>query len=187
MLPGVVGYEPLQQGDLDDLCGLYATINAICIVMAPNRALSDRDVRKLTRAGVRYLDNQQMFRKAFNKGMTGKLHRKLAKHMVQEAQSVTGAPLSMRRLSLVRAEADQGQLIQSIEEALQQGAAVMMGLHNTHDHFTVVVGSSTTRLYLADSDGLHWLPKRHVGPCGGTRPYRHGVCLKEMLAIGIPR
>lgn len=187
MLPGALGYHPLQQGDLDDLCGLYATMNAICIVMAPHRALSDRAVRRLTRAGVRYLDQQQMFRKAFNKGMTVKLHRKLADHLVQEARRLTGTELAMRRLNPHLTDLDHGQLIQSIEDSLIQGAAVMMGLHNMHDHFTVVVGSSASRLYLADSDGLYWLPKRHLGPFGGTRPYRHGVCLNEMLAISMPR
>lgn len=187
ILPGAVGYHPLQQGDLDDLCGLYAALNAICIVMAPVRPLSDRDVRRLMRAGVRYLDRRYVFRRAFSKGMKVKLQRKLTKHLVQEAGVLTGIPLSARKLRVDPTTSGQVRLIQAIEDSLSQGAAVVMGLQNMHDHFTVVVAVSPTRLYLADSDGLHWLPKRHLGPCGAEPPYRHAVCLKEVLAVGVCR
>jgi len=183
ILPGAVGYHTLQQGDLDDLCGLYAAINAICIVTAPVRPLSDRDVRRLMRAGVRDLDRRYVFRRAFSKGMKVKVQRKLTKHLVQQASALTGIKLSARKLRVDPTTSGQVQLIQAIEDSLNQGAAVVMGLQNMHDHFTVVVGASTARLYLADSDGLYWLPKRHLGPCGGADCYRHAVCLKEIQKI----
>lgn len=183
MLPGALAHQPLQQGDLDDLCGLYATINAICIVMAPHRPLSDREIRKLTRAGVRYLKQRQMFAKTYRNGMTAKRQRKLVRALITRITSTTGAGISVERLFQSQGKPTQEVLLDTIEDHLQRGRVVIAGLQNVHDHFTVIVGASATRLYLADSDGLHWLPKGHVGPPGGKRSFRHAIRHKELICL----
>jgi hypothetical protein len=183
ILKGAVGYEPLCQGALDGLCGVYATINAICIVLKPQRALRSKEVKWLMKSATRHLDQEQALRKAFNGGMTAKRQQRLARHLLAAVSVRIGIKLSARMLSYVQQGATQGELLQAIESSLRKGAAVVIRLQNHHNHFTVVVGCSATRLYLADSDGLHWLSKKHFGLCDDEDLYRNCVYLSEVFEI----
>ena len=183
ILSGAIGYTPVRQGDLDSLCGLYSIINAACVVSAPIRPLSRQDVGWLVKAAVQHQDHRQKFSSTFIKGMSAKRQRKLARVLVEALLQRTGVELLVRSRHLNTGSSHRVQTFEAIENSLQRGAAVMIRLRNTHNHFTVVVGCSRTRLYVADSDGLHWLSRRSFGPCDDRKTYRNCVHFADMFEI----
>ena len=69
MLPGVALCSPFAQGDLDNLCGLYAAVNAICVTSAPIRPFSPADAKHVLHAGVVYLQRRGWLSDALIDGM----------------------------------------------------------------------------------------------------------------------
>ena len=186
ILRGAVGYDPLHQGDLDGLCGLYAIINAVCIVSAPVRQLNGRDVRWLMKSGGTYHNQEQALPKVMIKGMSAKKQRKLASHLLDALCQRTGVKLVARSRPSASGGPRRLQLFRTIEDSLAEGAAVLVCLQNTHNHFTVVVGCSETRLYVADSDGLHWFLKSSFGLCEGRKTFRNCVYFSDVFEISHP-
>lgn len=54
---------PYRQSDLDSLCGLYATVNALRVALAPTRALKRREAQELFVAGLAYLNRASTLHK----------------------------------------------------------------------------------------------------------------------------
>lgn len=183
ILQGAIGYKPIQQGDLDGLCGVYAIINAACIVSAPTRPLTRLDVGWLMKSAVQHLDHKQVLANTFVRGMSAKRQRKLARFLLKGLCDRTGVDLRVRSQHSNPDDPRQTLIFEAIKNSLQQGAAVMIRLQNTHNHFTVVVGCSTSRLYVADSDGLHWLSRQSFGACEDRKTYRNCVYLADIFKI----
>jgi hypothetical protein len=182
MLAGADGFEPLQQGHLDSLCGLYAAINGIKIIRATERPLTRCEVKRLLKRGVAELDGKRAFSKSFRKGMGHRRQLKLTKRLAAYASSID-AQIVAQKMFKENDRPDQAILIDRIEVELRKGRVVVARLRNVHNHFTVIVGMSSTRFYLADSDGLQWLPKRHVGPGDAKRPFRHSLEATELYSL----
>lgn len=186
-LRGAHGYRPLQQGDLDRLCGLYAAINAIGVVLAPVRPLRASEIEDLMERGVHHLSGKQKLVDTLINGMARKRQLSLTRTLVKQVSAITGHDLVVEPLTGPQNTATRVALLQVIENSLLEGDAVIVCIENTHDHYTVVIGSSLARLTLADSDGLHWLPISHVGPCMGSVAYRHCIRSRGAVRVGVQR
>ena len=187
MLDGALGYRPWQQGNLDGLCGVYAAINAIGVVVAPLRPLRRCDARYLMKSGIRYLHRREALKKAAVEGMGVERQHKITRHLTSKGSARAGVQIEARTFTDEDAGNRRDLLFQAIEDSLERGAAVIVSLENKHDHYTVIVGYTATRFYLSDSDGLRWLSKACFGPCEGRVHYTNCVNLTEMLEVGVPR
>lgn len=182
-LKGAQGYCPIQQGGLDSLCGLYAAINAICVVLVPVRPLRASEIDDLMRRGIHHLYREQKLKDALVNGMARKRQLSLTRVLLKRAYVITGHHLVAEPFFGPHHKTSRVELLQVIESSLRGGAAVIVCLGNTYEHYTVIVGCSLARLSLADSDGLHWLPKAHVGSCRDSKTYRH--CIRSQGAFKI--
>lgn len=69
MLAGAVACQPFGQGDLVGLCGLYASLNAIRVVLQPVSPLGSRQVRRLMSRGAALLQEKGLLFGAVVEGM----------------------------------------------------------------------------------------------------------------------
>jgi|GEM_PF-3000352 len=184
ILEGAALCRPFTQGELDNLCGLYAAINAIRAVSSPTHPIGQSTAKQLLERGVSYLTHRKRLSEALIGGMGLRLQRDLAVHLTKEAAALTGTTYATRALHGKGARAGRDALFQAIEGSLRLGAAVVVCLENTFQHYTVIVGQSPTRFYLFDSDGLRWVERRSLGLCGGEgATLRH--CIRANTAFAI--
>jgi hypothetical protein len=163
MLEGAALCEPLAQGALDGLCGLYAAINAIRVVLAPERGMRRGEVKQLFEVGVMHLVERGLLEVAVTDGMEVGAQFRLTKVVAREARRLTGLKLSIKRPDLPTGAFTREGLLSVLDTGLHGGAAIIACLGHTHDRYTVIVGRSPTRYYLCDSYGLQWIDRASLG------------------------
>ncbi|MEP4529536.1 MAG: hypothetical protein ABJ050_19650 [Paracoccaceae bacterium] len=185
MLEGVALCSPYAQGDLDNLCGLYAAINAICLVSAPIRPLRHSHIEVLMAVGVGYLQRRKWLSDALIRGMTLERQRDLTEHMAEEAGRTTGLKLSTVQLFPKKPKVAKDIVINVIGKSVENGSALVVCFENTLWHYTVLSGLSLDRIYLFDSVGLHWIKRRSFGICGMGVQARHCVPLASLIEVRV--
>ena len=76
-------------------------------------------------------------------------------------------------------------VLQLLAGRIAMGSAVIACLEKTYWHYTVVSGVSASRVYLFDSDGLHWIEHRSFGICGPASQARRCVSLASLIEVGV--
>jgi len=185
MLDGVALCSPYAQGDLDNLCGLYAAVNAICLTSAPIRQFRQAEAQSLLHAGVAYLQRREWLSDALSHGMELRQQRAVTQHMAKAAEHVTdlsfiAAPL-LPRTSKLATDAT----LELLVERISAGSAVIACLENTFCHYTVISGVSSSRVSLFDSDGLRWIERRSFGICGPASKARHCISLASLIEVSV--
>jgi len=185
MLPGVALCSPFAQGDLDNLCGLYAAVNALCVTSAPIRPFSTAEAKQVLQAGIAHLQRRSGLSDALIHGMTLKRQQAVTQHMTKTAADMTeiefiAKPL-MRGMSKLTADAALGM----VASRISAGSAVIACLENTFWHYTVISGVSASRVYLFDSDGLQWIERRSFGICDRGSQLRHCVSLASLIEVSV--
>lgn len=145
--------EPLRQGDLDGLCGIYAVINAIRLVVHPVRPLRRRELKALFDCGLGSLNAKRHLRRSINGGMTNRALLRLCDDVVFEAASITGLEMFATPLFEDGKIPSDRKALQSIRRSLRDGWPVLTGLMDGYDHTSVIAGYSRTQLRLFDSSG----------------------------------
>lgn len=147
--------EPLQQGSMDNLCGLYAIVNALRLLRPP----SARHDRRLFEAGVSYLDNREWLSAVMIEGMPTRLFATLAANL----GNVEGR--AVQRMASSR----KGDMLEdAIMRAIVAGSPVVVSIDPPVDHYSVLCGYSPSRWLLFDSFGGRWL-KRSPGLYFGSK------------------
>lgn len=163
ILVGARNLEPLKQGSLDGLCGLYAIINAIRLTLYPERKLSHAQQCQLFRRGIRTYRRRRNLAKLIRSGMTERAWCELCDDLVGYANAMLGTGIAQRMvfeaLEPLRIRAALG----SIKRQIESGHPVLISLAGTYNHYTVVVGYRLGRLYLFDSGPYRWIRTRSVG------------------------
>ena len=173
-LPGP-GIQPIHQGDLDGLCGLYAAINGISLTLARSagRTLSRGELRRLFSRGVSFLANRHQLTCAVLCGFEEALWPALVETLTAKATNVMGVAIHCSRpLDLVR-QPTVDETFWLIEEAVRNRQPVLLGLDGWYDHYTVVKGCTPTYLQLFDSGNLHRLARSACGVDQEHDPKRH--------------
>lgn len=146
--------EPMVQGDLDGLCGLYSIINAIRLLepQLEEEAAVDLMGTLLAALGRRRGDA----RSVVMGGIRPRRMRRLLKTAAQFARESLGVDVSARRLSADIGRAGNLQTVQSaLAVRLATGCVAIVRLvHEDHAHWTVMRAVDGTRALLFDSDGL---------------------------------
>ena len=174
---------PRQQGDLDGLCGLYAILNALRLVLAPARPLVQAEVAALFRYGVKIVETDGALGYAATWGVSRFLFRRLIREMSGRASTDTGVAVQarwpLRKLRLV----SRAQLLAAIEAAIDQQQPVLVALSGAHSHYTVICGYSAERLTLFDSSRLRWLRRSGCGPRRDAKQWRHRIGTRSLAVL----
>lgn len=173
--------EPYRQGALDGLCGLYGLINALRLATADNTPLSKAQSKELFAAGVDFLHRKKGFREAAVAGLKARRRLALARHLAKLV-SATHCPVVIERPDY-SAWTSIDEVFGWIEESLSDGKPVVAALMGGLNHFTVIAGSTATRLELIDSDGLRFVRKSSCGLKSG----RHRIPPQGLLRIAVKR
>jgi hypothetical protein len=140
---------PYRQGELDGLCGLYATINALRLASSPAHPMPLRHAHALADIGFAYLNKRKKLQRAVSEGMGSRLRMKLARHLITHANTLSLQTYQMRELDIAP-----DTYAQTIEAEIMAQRPVCTTLNGALDHFTVICGFSQTQYHLFDSDGL---------------------------------
>jgi hypothetical protein len=174
----------MAQGALDGLCGLYAAINAIQVVVAPERLLRRAGVRHLFEAGIRHLARREQLDASLVEGMDLQGQYRLTKVLTKEAARYTGLRLCVTRPVMPKGRIGRDDILSVLDEGLGARAAVITCLWNSYNHYTAIVGRSDSRYYLHDSAGLQWIKRANVGSCSPRAAYTHQI---ERTGIALVR
>lgn len=183
MLPGVALCSPFEQGDLDNLCGLYAAVNALCVTSAPIRPLSTSEAQHVLHAGVSYLQRRGWLADALIDGMTLPRQRAVTQQMGKAASRIAGLNVSITQIVPGRPKFTAHAALELIASRIAAGSAVIACFENTLWHYTVISGTSAGRLYLFDSAGLHWIERRSIGVSVKRSQARHCVSLSSLIEV----
>ncbi|AML50414.1 hypothetical protein [Falsihalocynthiibacter arcticus] len=179
---GAALIEPYQQGDLDSLCGLYAIINALRVLHAPNHHLTKRTCMTLFTNGIDALAADSSRKDAVYNGMKIARQRRLAKVLLSSS-SLRGRPRATLKPALSHITK-----VEELDQILREriaGREVLLALFDGRiSHHSVIVGCSPTRIYLFDSDGMQFVLKRNLRFTG----HRSGaLILRSVVPMGISR
>lgn len=183
-LAGANLIEPVTQGDLDGLCGLYCLINAIRIVMAPHRELKREEVRAMFTAGVRFLDRQGTLPETVHSCIGERDWPKLARRLVATAQNIVDRPILLERARLSKGVGT-AETIQSVEQMIASGKAPCVFLRGKSRHYTVISGYTPSSLKLFDSFGYHRVLRRSCGTAR-TPGSLHRFHLQSIITLAAP-
>lgn len=175
-----------RQGHLDSLCGLYAAVNAIWFVAEPGgKPMRRNQARLLFRRGITHLRDRGRLAKAVQHGMPPKWLWQLTKDLARCARRLTDVEVTVSRPTRVPKPFTRQALLHILDEALESGAVVIVGLENTYSHYTVIWGDLTTGYALFDSFGLQWIRKESLGAQSGRSRRRHQVHQKAILIVSV--
>ena len=184
MLPGLALCSPFEQGDLDNLCGLYAAVNAICVTSATVRPLTPSEAQQVLHAGVSYLQRRGWLADALIQGMPLPRQRAVTHHMGRAASRIAGLNVSITKIVPGRPKLTAHAALELIASRIAARSAVIACFENTLWHYTVIAGMSASRLYLFDSAGLHWIERRSIGLSAERSQARHCVSLSSLIEVG---
>lgn len=187
MLEGVALCSPYAQGDLDNLCGLYAAINAICLVSAPLHPLRQSQVDRLLAVGIEYLHRRNWLSAAIIRGMELERQRALTQHLAMEAERITDLKFSNAQLFPDRPINSKDAVLSLIEKSIGSGSALVLCFEKTLWHYTVISSLSSSRIYLFDSYGFKWIERRSFEICGSPVKARHRLPLDSIIEVGCRR
>lgn len=159
--------KPLRQGELDFLCGLYAPINALRLALADCAPLSSKAYKALFAEGVRYLDRKDGLHQSLTWGMDLRRRYALACHLAERA-SDENISVSIERANYQNWRSIDDAFVW-IEQSLAANQPVLVYFAEMPDHYTVIAGSTSTRLQLFDSAGTGFVYKASCDLRSGTR------------------
>lgn len=155
--------EPLRQGDHDNLCCLYAAINAIRLVLLPVRKLGRAQTKSLFVHGARLINERGSLLSVLEVGMEEPLWIELCTSLASEASQLTGVTIKLSFLLDNWPKPSSKTAIDRIKRALRNGQPVLVLLHGAYDHCTVAAAITHQRLVLFDSHGFKWVSVANVG------------------------
>ena len=146
--------EPLGQGDLDYLCGIYASINAIRLVYAPTARLLEREDSQLFKLAVEELAVKGKLAPAMVSGIEAAALFPVLERLVRSIR-----PRSKRRLTIIRPRHrhDTGDLLSFIQLHLDRAEPAIVRVKGAWQHWSVITAITSRKIFLFDSYG-----RRHI-------------------------
>lgn len=167
----------LKQGDLYELCGAYAIINAIRL-SASSEKMDKRTQRDLAKTALRFLSKREMLQETSLHGMGSRSFMKLADKLVARANLVTNTALRITTLSGTGMAPEE-----FIKSELSRNAPLCARLKGPFDHYTVISGMTDTRYLLTDSSGLSWINRSSLKIRTGSASARFKIQSKSLFSI----
>lgn len=159
--------KPLQQGELDCFCGIYAAINAVRLALASSaKPIFRKDCHELFAVAAKFVANKDAS-EALTWGLALRRRLALTKLIVAEASRL-GSSLAIERPNYRRWTSTED-AFGWIEESLALGMPVLAYLAEDPDHYTVIAGITPTTIHLFDSVGMKLIRRKHVSLSSGRR------------------
>jgi len=176
---GVAVPKPLEQGDLDGLCGVYAVVNATRLAAHPHRRLPAARCYELFAALLAELADAGRLRGFVTHGLGGRVMARLLRRAGRWLRRRHGLALEVHRPFAKRDRPGPEECLRVLAEHLaRSGTAAIVG---SDQHWTVVRGVTPKRLLLADSNGRrHFATARTwagTGTGSASRPWLPGMLL----------
>jgi hypothetical protein len=180
--------KPWQQGEFDSLCGIYAILNALQLAMAPYEPLSPTKAKQLFRFAIGFLEQRKDLGAIVEHGMVIKRQRQLLKYLLPfactETLRVTGMHFEARHKNRSRSAANDAQpsieqLFSWMSSEVAKQRPVLICLHNTLNHYSVVSGIDHSRIQLFDSDNHRYVNRSSCGVDSGL----HHITPSALTAI----
>ena len=177
--------RPLRQGELDSLCGLYAIINAVRVVLGPRQCVGYAASVSLFKVGLRSLQRSRKLLRGIGVGIDEPTLSTVCTAVIDEANRLLRTDIRLVRPPGGTA-ASAAAAIKFIKRQLQAGSPVLVGFEGRLDHWTLVTRYSASRLTLFDSSGLHWVPIAAVclADDGSGKP--HPITERGLIAVSMP-
>ena len=177
--------EPLRQGPHDNLCCLYAAINAIRLVLFPVRQLGRAQTKALFLHGARLIDERGALLSVLEEGMEEALWIDLCISLASEASRLTGITIKLTFLLDSWPKPSTSVALDRIKRALRYGHPVLMLLHGAYDHCTVAAAITQQRLVLFDSHGFKWVSLGNVGISHPRSNRLHQIPTTSAIALSL--
>jgi hypothetical protein len=152
--------EPLKQGELDCLCGLYAIVNALRLLLAAH-PLKRREEKRIFNRGVTWLCLRSQLALALLVGSGDAVWREMLADLLDEAGEITGRTLRMTQPLRDVGAPQPAHVFELIEAAICQRQPVLVEVAGYLQHYTVISGYTANRLNLFDSGELNTLWRQH--------------------------
>jgi hypothetical protein len=177
----VVVPKPLEQGDLDGLCGVYAVVNATRLATHPHRRLRAADCADLFAALLAELADEGRLRGFVAAGLGPRVLARLLRKADRWLRRRHGLALEVRRPFRKADEPSPERCLRALAEHLaRSGTAAIVG---SDEHWTVIRGVTPKRLLLADSNGRQYFATARTLEGAGTnsasRPWLPGMVLLQ--------
>lgn len=151
-LPSSIRLAPIQQGELDGLCGVYSLINALRLVRwEMGKPLREPDHAALFSFAMHRLAEMGDLREMLSRGVTWMPLKQLGRRMVV-VTSTADHGIQIAPIGLARPHR-----LQLMKEALVSRGALIAPIYGDQ-HYSVIVGWTAKRAILFDSDGSKWVP-----------------------------
>jgi hypothetical protein len=144
------------------MCGVYSVLNAIQLVLYPQR-LKKAELQRLYRHALGYLSGRRQLQRVLGIGMGYDVWTELRDELITYINGTYGLSLKPTRTLSRSAARDRRRAIEHIKKSLRRGRPVLTLLGGTLDHYSVFCGYTDQRLILFDSDRLRWVKADNVG------------------------
>jgi hypothetical protein len=169
-----IALKPLQQGECDSLCGVYAIINAIRLACYPREV----DSQILFDAAIDYLIAKDRLAEVIRYGMGTAGWRRLLNHMV----ALPALPVPLKAVSVSISDSTLP-LADHLSHSLHAGAPVLLELTGHCQHITVATQITTRRLVLFDSDRMQWVELRSLALASLRQKSRYSIVKGSLLEL----
>ncbi len=174
---------PLQQGQLDGLCGIYSAINALSLLAEQGRPYPLTAAMALYREAIELVATKGSLSGVTTFGLDTPLWLAVIRCLARRVEADQSITLAISRPFQHRPKAGFGRLRRAIEAALEQDALVLVSLTGAHSHYTVIRAYTASRFVLHDSSGLRWLS---IAACGTSYSRRrHQIAASWLIVIKV--
>ncbi len=179
-LPGLTLIEPYQQGEFDGLCGVYAIVNGLRLLVAPLRPLSYEECAVLYGRGIEIVRREDRLAFAATFGISQTLWRRLAAALCVSAGRIVGLALRPVQPFAMHSHVPSTRVLAAVHAALDAGSPVLVALRGAYD---VIGGYTLTRLILHDSYAYCWVGKGSCGVSHDRSDKRHKIATRSIIIL----
>lgn len=177
--------KPYRQGRLDGLCGLYAIINALRLLLTLVRPLTPSQCERLFRHGVSLIEAEGRLARSLYFGMGVLRFHRLTTTLVAEASRMSTTTIRAWRPYHRRHVLARDELMKQLQASIDDRSPVLMRLGGDNRHYTVLSGYTRTRLNLFDSAGHEWLHRSSCDVERDTATARHQINAGSLTVLGL--
>lgn len=175
---------PWRQGQLDGLCGLYATINALAYVLAPVITVDRRWAARLFKHGLAHIAERVPLSTAVRDGIDPEPWVALVTHLTEYLAAKLDVPIIVTLPFAGNAKVGRDEWLDLARTTLDAGDALLLLLAGEHRHYTMAARLTPRLLGLHDSSGLQHLQLSATGMGSSKRRHRIQAEWTIVLALG---
>ena len=186
LLPGASALTPYEQGHVSSLCGLYSLLNAIQLVLWPQK-LTRKQTRDLFTRGIAHLDAMGVLPEILYDGMAEDIWLGLGRVLIDHASKLSGTRIRRQFIVSRREPLTRRSAISMMKQQLRFGRPVLLILWGAYDHVTVVAGYRSGRLILFDSAGFKWINEVSLGLQHPSSSKCHQLTRTSVITLSVKR